>query len=298
MKLPTLQHSIRAGLFAATVLIAAGCNKTGSSNKSGSEPSGLSRLDWNLKTLVAAYQKAGHTSSKWDEPAKRSLTEFARVRSQCTESNEDWGLIISNNCKAAVDAGCDDPMIRYLSVRYCMDQSNTGQAFVDAFCKAAVEMEKSSYPNIRKFYAWHRAGEQATYTYGYGTNMPAELTHLRIWAHAETNLLEALSDHAMPPEEAYDSCHELLQVWQGGKEHYSLLYPRWKASSPTIGQTPPYPTIKRGGLHCHGLACPGKRLRQHGHERWLEDICGSPRRGRWCTDPCLAIEHERPPCRR
>jgi hypothetical protein len=246
MKLPTLQHSIRTAVFAATVLIAAGCNKTGSSNKSGSEPAGLSRLDWNLKTLVIAYQKAGHTSSKWDEPAKRSLTEFARVRSQSTESNEDGGLIISKNCKAAADAGCDDPMIQYLSVRFCMDQSNTKQAFVDAFCKAAVEMEKSTYPNIRKFYAWHRAGEQATYAYGYGTNIPAEIERLRIWAHAETNLLEALSDHTMPPEEAYDSCHELLQVWQGGKEHYSLLYHRMESQFPDNWTNAPLIQLLKG----------------------------------------------------
>ena len=61
------------------------------------------RLTWNLKTLVEAYEKAGHTSPKWDEPAKRALTEFARTRSKSTESNEAWGLIISTNCIAAVD---------------------------------------------------------------------------------------------------------------------------------------------------------------------------------------------------
>src|ERR1039458_4500710 len=74
------------------------------------------RLTWNFKTLVEAYEKAGHTSPKWDEPAKRALTEFARSRSQCVESNEAWGLIVCINCIIAVNAGCDDPMIRYLYV--------------------------------------------------------------------------------------------------------------------------------------------------------------------------------------
>jgi hypothetical protein len=60
------------------------------------------RLAWNLKTLVDPYQKAGHTNPKWDEPAKRALTEFARVRAQCTESNEAWGWIIATNCESAV----------------------------------------------------------------------------------------------------------------------------------------------------------------------------------------------------
>ena len=55
------------------------------------------RLKWNLKTLVNAYQKAGHTNPKWDEPATRALTEFARVRAQCAESKEAWGWIIATN---------------------------------------------------------------------------------------------------------------------------------------------------------------------------------------------------------
>lgn len=28
----------------------------------------------------------------------------------------------------------------------------------------------------------------------------------------------------MPPEEAYDACHEILEVWKGSKDHYAFLY--------------------------------------------------------------------------
>ena len=60
-------------------------------------------LEWNLKTLVDAYDQDGHSNPRWDETAKRALTELARARSRSTETNEDWALIISNNCTAAVD---------------------------------------------------------------------------------------------------------------------------------------------------------------------------------------------------
>lgn len=182
------------------------------------------RYEWNYKTLVEPYEKAGYTSPKWNEPAKRALTEFARIRARCVTSNEPWANIITTNCAAAVGAGCDDPMIRYLYIRFCMNQTNSSKAFSDAFCNTALEMEKSSYPNIRKFYAWHRAGKQVTYTYGYGTNIPPKLLRLRIWALAETNLETALSDRTMPPEEAYDACYEILEVWKGSKDDYSALY--------------------------------------------------------------------------
>lgn len=131
------------------------------------------RLAWNLKTLVEPYEKAGHTSPRWDEPAKRALTEFARSRSQCVESNEAWGWIISTNCMAAVDAGCDDPMIRYLYIRFSMNQTNSAQAFTDKLCQTAKDMQKSTYPPVRKFYAAARALDQIIYTYGTNTgNQP------------------------------------------------------------------------------------------------------------------------------
>lgn len=224
MKFPRFRSLIWVGLYTAACLIVVACNKTGASKKPSPEAALPTRLDWNFKTLVDAYQKAGHTNPKWDEPAKRALTELARSRSRCTESNEAWGLIISTNCIAAMDAGCDDPMIRYLYIRFCMNQTNSPKAFADAFCETALEMEKSSYPNIRKFYEWQRAGQQVIYTYGYGTNVPPEVVRLGIWNLAATNLVDALSDRTMPPEEAYDACHEILGVWRGGKDQYYSLY--------------------------------------------------------------------------
>src|ERR1019366_290221 len=97
MKFPRFRSLIWVGLYTAACLIVVACNKTGASKKPSPEAALPTRLDWNFKTLVDAYQKAGHTNPKWDEPAKRALTELARSRSRCTESNEAWGLIISTN---------------------------------------------------------------------------------------------------------------------------------------------------------------------------------------------------------
>jgi hypothetical protein len=191
--------------------------------KLSSETNRPTRLDWSLKTLVGPYEKAGHTNPKWDEPAKRALTELARVTSQTTGSNEAWGLIISNNCAAAVDAGCDDPMIHYMYIRYCMYQHGTKQAMTDALCKAAENMEKSSYPDIRKFYACDRADEQMHYTYGYGTNVPPQYARMAIWGNAVTNLLNALSDRTIPPEEFYEASHAYLEKYKGSSNQYSEL---------------------------------------------------------------------------
>jgi thiol-disulfide isomerase/thioredoxin len=224
MKSPRLRSLIWIGLCSAACLFIVACHKTDATQKPSPQAAPLTRLKWNLKTLVDAYQIAGHTNPKWDGPARRALAEFARIRSLCTESNEAWGWIISTNCIAATDAGCDDPMIRYLYIRFCMNQTNSSKAFVDAFYGCAQGLEQSSYPGIRKYYAWQRAADQVTYTYGYGTNIPPEILRLGIWQMAERNFLGALADRTMPPEEVYDAGHDILETWKGAKNQYSSLY--------------------------------------------------------------------------
>ena len=224
MKFPRLRSLIWVGLCIAACLIVVACNKTDASKKLSPEAVRQMQLDWNLKTLVESYQEIGETDSKWDEPAKRALTEFARARSQAIETNEPWAQIIATNCDVAVKAGCDDPMIAYLYARLSLDQTNSPKVFTDAFLKAAQDMQQSSYPSIRKFYAWQRAGEQVLYTYGYGTNIPPEISQIGIWNSATTNLQAAISDKTMPPEEVYQVCHDLLETWKGSKDQYDQLY--------------------------------------------------------------------------
>src|SRR4051812_5273087 len=67
------------------------------------------RLAWNLQTTVEAYDKIGVKSVQWDEPARKCLTEFARIRSAVVSTNEPGAQIIATNAAAAVDAGCTDP---------------------------------------------------------------------------------------------------------------------------------------------------------------------------------------------
>lgn len=180
------------------------------------------RLAWNLKTLVEAYDKAGHTNPKWDEPAKRALTEFARTRSQCTESNEAWGFIICSNCIVAVDAGCDDPMVRYLFTRFSMDQTNSTRAFTDAFCQVAQDMQKSTYPPVRKFYTAAWALDQIYYTYG--TNPSGQALGKEIMPLAAQNVEPALDDQTMPAREAYEIANKALYLISGDTNEYQQGY--------------------------------------------------------------------------
>jgi hypothetical protein len=212
------------GLIAVACLVFASCRKQTVSQKILPQATRQSRLDWNLKTLIGAYEQSGGTNAKWDESAKRALTEFAHSRSSGSAMEEDSIQIIGTNCRAAVESGCDDPMVRYLYIRFAMDQTNTPQDFAKALCDVALDLHKSSYPNIRKFFAAIRALDQLTYAYG--TNVSSKPVLRQIQPLVGQFLLPTIQDKTLPPEEAYQVCKEALQQLRGdaNKSNYARAY--------------------------------------------------------------------------
>jgi len=208
-------------LVMASVFLA-GCGAS-SSKKISPEAAQTNRLDWNMKTLVTAYQNTGNTDSKWDEPATRALTEFARSRARVSDLDEPWAEIITTNVAAAVDAGCDDPMVRYLYIKNCMSQTNSPKAFSDAFNEVEKKMQQSQYPPIRKFYAALRAFQQFTYTYGYGSNVDYTVGY-QLFNDAMSDLVTVINDKTTPPEEIYEAATEIIAQFPGNVAKFQGYY--------------------------------------------------------------------------
>jgi hypothetical protein len=175
------------------------------------------RLEWNLKTLVEPYEHAGQINPKWNDSAKLALTEFARARSVVLDTNEPWAEIISTNAAAAIQAGCDDPMVNYLFIKFALDQTNSQKTFLKAYYKVALDMQTSSYPAIRKFYVAQRAVDQLFYTYGYATNndIAAQPVFQEVMPLIGQNLFPALEDKTMPAVEAFEACDATLTSIMG-----------------------------------------------------------------------------------
>jgi hypothetical protein len=217
-----LEQSARFLFCIAACLALAACNKTNSLKKIFPEAARQSQLDWNLKTTVGAYEKIGNTSPAWDEPATNALAAFAKSRIRSFAADENWAVIIRTNCIAAVQSGCDDPMIRYLYIRFCMDQTNSPQDFAEAFCGVAFDMQKSSYPDIRKFYAAQRAADQLYYAYG--TNMLDQPDARKITPLIGNDLMSVIGDKSTPPEEAFQACDIALTSIAGDAQAYPQAY--------------------------------------------------------------------------
>jgi len=219
MKIHWLVGLRLTGLLIAICLAVSACNKTPSLSP---EAARQNRLDWNLKTLVGAYEDNGDTDAKWDESATNALTEFARARASVTDADEPVAEIISTNVAAAVHAGCDDPMINYLFIKYAMAQTNSKEAFVKAFSKMAKDMNQSGYPPIRKFYAAARTLDQIFYAYG--TNSFRQPVETETMPLLNNSLNATLADKTMPAQEAYEVADLILSLMGGGTNFYEQTY--------------------------------------------------------------------------
>ena len=252
-------NSIPLAAWAAASLLLAitGCKKAGGNGSASSPPAPAQplftheelkqqRLDWNKQTLVDAYEHAGYMNPWWDDAAERALKEFARVRAQVLDTNEPWGKIIATNTAAAVKAGCKDPMVNYLFIRFSLDQTNSKETFTTAYFNMAQEMEKSSYPDLRKFYASFRAVKQYYWANHYA-KLPDDWRPLGQAAAAD--LQRVLADKSVPAGEIYDAASEYLEMWKTTKKYYQPFYAALEQSLNNNWPNAPETFMLRGLAH-------------------------------------------------
>ena len=105
------------------------------------------RLEWNRRTLEGAYDKVGKRDARWDRQAREAMGLAARNFGHQVDpiATRDE---INRAAKAAIDAGCDDPMIFYLRV-----WSSTGltpEQEAQQIRVAARGLKASGYPACRR----------------------------------------------------------------------------------------------------------------------------------------------------
>jgi hypothetical protein len=166
-------------------------------------------LKWNLATLTNSYDASGHKNPKWDKDATEAMTEFARTKTASDDELEILFDLAGDAADDAVHAGCDDPMVRYLYVRYA--SGNKNRPFPERqeqYRSAAGGLEQSGYPPIRKFYANVDASEILWQQRD--TNLWPEVRDFRSKALADLN--QAFQDKALPETEAYQAADSLFQM--------------------------------------------------------------------------------------
>ncbi len=178
------------------------------------------RYQWNHKTLVEAYDRAGSRNPNWDEDAREALEAFALLRSPGVSHSNRVASVqaVWDRVNAAIQNGCDDPMVRYLYVRDHISQMAPKDETGRELREAADKLNQSGYAPIRKFYGCLRAIEKTPYR-----NEALRETRHRL-VRSGWKELEALArDPDVPPEEIYEVCAGWIDhVGTGNNERFFI----------------------------------------------------------------------------
>jgi hypothetical protein len=208
-------------------------NDKGPAKSSGAKDACQQLLEWNVQTTLGAYDRCGHKSPKWDEPARVALRVFAELRSlspnQRLQTNTaERNEALRQACVRAVAAGCDDPLIEYLNAKSLGAAEERAKAMV----KAAHDLDGSQYPEIRKTYACLRAAGclddlvPATYV-GPGHYRKVMTPEMREFYRLHLqHLLATLAEKDLPPGELYDICTDSVMPFKNNKENLEAFWSR------------------------------------------------------------------------
>jgi len=198
-------HSVKAlSAFLCLFLPAAAVPALGEKEPASPMPYAQERsqlFEWNIQTLVGAYERVGKKHPKWDAPARKALTLYARNRSG--GSSADQSHQMREASRSAIGAGCADPLISYVLYRSMEDmEGGITPARKAEMRKIADTMIATAYPAIRKFYACVRAaGSEKDAA---GRRFTPEAKGYK--ETAEQYLFEMLKDKSIPALEIHDAC--------------------------------------------------------------------------------------------
>jgi len=203
--------------YPALILLAA--SETGCKRNAPASPQNVAGqlLSWNLNTTVDAYEKVGVRNPQWDDSARKCLTAFAHLRANDLP-DEAWVDVVTTNAATAVNAGCTDPLVTYLYIRFAMPRSNNKEEFAKRFYSAAHDLNGSAYPPVRKFYATGRALDQYYYAYDTKTNLQARDESYGLLTTLLAQVETVLDDKTIPPREASDIAEQALDL--GGRTDF------------------------------------------------------------------------------
>ena len=208
--MPTIHPSIRFGrliFFSALLLTNASCKRSHDEAKKiervetqlklpdmSVEEKKIAdkRLEWNMATLYDAYDKVGSHNKKRDRDAHDALKFFAQVRSYGANL-KGFPELLNAYVSRAIELGCDDPMIKYLHVRFGtdMEKEMSPTEIARAYAATSDALEQSQYGALKKFYSAMRGinaylkvepwlGEGITYRDRAAQNFCAALADTRI----------------------------------------------------------------------------------------------------------------------
>src|SRR5262249_54222586 len=118
-------------------------------------------LAWNRRTLQEAYDQVGKKDPRWDGLARKTLDLAARLFSLEIDPQVTFDDVYAA-ARAAVDSGCDDPMLVYLYARTSVGANDPGLEEAIRRARAAARgLAASRYSAMRRAVALRFSGSMA-----------------------------------------------------------------------------------------------------------------------------------------
>jgi hypothetical protein len=114
------------------------------------------RMEWHLRTSVGAYDKIGKKDARWDDLARKAVD--LAVRQSFEPDSKITGAEVNRAAKAAVDVGCDDPLVGNIYTRSSNVPTTLGtENLIRRWRDTTKAYAASPYP------AFRRAGSLETF---------------------------------------------------------------------------------------------------------------------------------------
>lgn len=190
---------------------------------------------WNKKTLGDAYEAHGEKNSKWNDQARESLALFAQLRSASdrrTRANIPLNEALQKSLKQAFDAGCRDPLIRYLHLRYfgvTLSETNSPGRIAQEQMAIAEALELSEYPPVRKLYGTVRAlNSLVRFAPPAKAGRSSRIKYMELLERSLGHLRDLLEDPSTPSSEAFEATDEFLAALLGPEAvrgaHFAVVH--------------------------------------------------------------------------
>lgn len=177
-------------------------------------------LVWSKELCVGGYQQVGVKDARWDESALSALEEYAHVRVTGHARNPGESDLLDTQLRKAINAGCNDPLIRYLYLLRIASppHSATPQAAAE-YSKVAQQMDASGYAILFKCYANLRTAEAWRAAF---VKQAPEVNRFR--RQAMDHLQVVLSSQELPAHIAYEACRDLYDAIDKNKKQRTDFY--------------------------------------------------------------------------
>jgi len=110
---------------------------------------------------VQGYEKHGRKDAKWDTEARAAFESYVPIKAGVATASDAIDRTLAPHLKAAVDAGCDDPYVQYLHLRFVgSGATRTVQETAEVYRGLVPRMQASGYAAMCRFYVTLR-GSQA-----------------------------------------------------------------------------------------------------------------------------------------